>query len=309
VGVRGTQSWKLGPWVALAASLPALVVSCGGRTGLDLDVEDAASPQEEGSLDSSGSLDATPDVSVDASADVSVDAQTDTQPLPDVVAEDSTTPDASPDAGPDASPDAPGADASCPILGNGIEQLPIPPAPYPFGARDMVVQPDGKILVLGFPSAIASPAPTVALARYGVDGALDATFGTSGVATIKLPLAQNWPIAVALQDDGQILVTTMLDGPSYVVRLSATGVLDTSFGSGGLLTGPSLVRLWALAPRPDGTIVVVGDLEEGISGVYLARYTSTGAVDLSFGAGGSTTTKVPSSARAFGEHLAFQTDG
>ncbi len=310
VGLRRTQSWKLGPWVAFALASPALVVSCGGRTGLWLDVEDAAPLQEEASLDSGAPVDARAiEASVDATADVTVDAPPDTLALPDVVAEDSTRPDASPDAGPDAPLDAPDADGSCPILGNGIEQLPVPPAPLVFGARDMAVQPDGKILVLGFPSAIASPGPTVALARYGVDGALDATFGTSGIVTIKLPLTENWPIAVVLQDDGQILVTTMLDGPSYVVRLSAAGVLDTSFGVDGVLTSPSLVRLWALHPRPDGTIVAVGDSNEGTSGVYLTRYTSAGGVDLSFGAGGSTTTGVPSSARAFGEQLAFQTDG
>jgi uncharacterized delta-60 repeat protein len=318
------MSSKLLPWAMFASAGPALVVSCGGRSGLLIDdIEDAAPPEEEASLDASrGSPhDAASEASADVSVDAPLDASLDTNVPPDVVSRDSTSNDATPEAGPDALadsglPDAtdandeattPDADASCPTLGaSGIEQIPVPTAPYAWSQNGFAVQPDGKILVYGFPNN-GSPAPTVYLARYDVDGILDATFGTAGIATLSPPLAANWPSAVAVQDDGKIVFSTLMNGGgSYVGRVSATGVLDTSFGTGGFVASQLNAHILKVAVRPDGTIVGIGD--QG-GDIYVTRFTSTGALDPTFGTGGVTSTPIQSSAGVNGQSVAFQADG
>jgi uncharacterized delta-60 repeat protein len=93
------------------------------------------------------------------------------------------------------------------------------------------------------------------------------------------------------------------------MRVSAGGVLDTSFGAGGYAKSPMATRIWAVAARPDGSIIGIGDEWFGMDlfAIFLVRYTSAGVLDTSFGSGGYTTTQV--SATTLSGPLAFQTDG
>src|SRR5262245_7272359 len=52
---------------------------------------------------------------------------------------------------------------------------------------DAVLQPDGRIVVLG--TSGSASAPVLTLARYNTNGALDGTFGTAGQVSHPLPLA------------------------------------------------------------------------------------------------------------------------
>lgn len=305
--------------MAFATVVPALVVSCGGRSELWIDdVLDSAAPSEEASIDASpGSPDAA---AREASPDVTLDAPPDTSAVPDVATHDATTLDASTEAGFDAASDGgaedasdasdaatvPDADGSCPTIGpEGVRQFAVSPAPNPFSNRSLAVQPDGKMLVYGFPDA--RPVGTVLLARYDVDGTLDPTFGTAGVATLTPHLASNWPNAIALQSDGRIVVATTENGTgSSLERVTAAGVLDTTFGVGGYAVVEPGAFIFDVAARPDGTIVATG--AQG-TGVYVARFTSTGAADTSFGAGGSTNTSSPTPGQAGAYRVAFQADG
>src|SRR4030095_2357892 len=51
--------------------------------------------------------------------------------------------------------------------------------------EDVLLQPDGKIVVAGF--CIQGGKALMALARYETDGSLDATFGTGGIVTLAGP--------------------------------------------------------------------------------------------------------------------------
>jgi len=69
--------------------------------------------------------------------------------------------------------------------------------------------------------------------------------------------------------------------------LLSAGALDPTFGSGGIVnTGPSGTA-YAVALQTDGKIVVAGPPASGGSAGTVARYTPTGALDTSFGNGGS----------------------
>jgi uncharacterized delta-60 repeat protein len=139
-------------------------------------------------------------------------------------------------------------------------------------ARDVAVQPDGKIVVL-----VTSGSFTW-LTRYLADGQVDLTFGVKGEAAVATSM-QGW--ALALQADGSVWVAgavSSADGSHTdygVARFTAGGTTDGTFGNGGLLP----VDLFggfdipgAILLQPDGKLVVAGQARNGSStGLGLVR--------------------------------------
>jgi uncharacterized delta-60 repeat protein len=68
-------------------------------------------------------------------------------------------------------------------------------------ANDAVLQPDGKIVVVGYSQSLED----IAIVRLNADGSPDATFGTAGKATVGFGAA-TFGNAVALQRNGRIVV-------------------------------------------------------------------------------------------------------
>lgn len=73
--------------------------------------------------------------------------------------------------------------------------------------NDVVLQPDGKIVVAGYTQADEE----VAVARLNPDGSLDATFGAAGKATVDFGVA-TFGFAAALQANGRIVVAGQRTG-------------------------------------------------------------------------------------------------
>jgi uncharacterized delta-60 repeat protein len=98
---------------------------------------------------------------------------------------------------------------------------------------DMALQPDGRLVVVGV-GAESSVAPVVlVVARYMPDGSPDPSFGSGGVS--ELPVGGTYGFgAVAHQARGTLVLTAVRDGVPLITRLSPGGVVDASFGSGGL---------------------------------------------------------------------------
>jgi uncharacterized delta-60 repeat protein len=117
----------------------------------------------------------------------------------------------------------------------------------------------------------------------GVNGTLDASFGTGGKLTTSGAVAN----AVAVQSDGKIVVVGSASGVFSTSRYNADGTPDTTFGSGGTVTTPigQADIPYAVAIQQDGKIVVAG--ESTIFGtnrrVAVLRYTSAGVLDTTFG--------------------------
>ena len=148
------------------------------------------------------------------------------------------------------------------------------------------IEPDGKIVVAGSVAG-PGPRPRIAVARYNPDGSLDPSFGRGGVARTGVCCAAN---AAAFDRDGRIVVAGEVDGAFGVVRLTARGALDRSFGASGAVStgfgGRSAAggRANALAIGPDGGIIAAGATPGG--DFALARFDADGSLDASFGAGG-----------------------
>ena len=73
-------------------------------------------------------------------------------------------------------------------------------------------------------------------------GQLDTTFGLQGIFSDNFSGATGFATAVALQSDGKIVavgesgIFGESEGKGDVVRLDTNGTLDTSFGSGGVVS-------------------------------------------------------------------------
>jgi uncharacterized delta-60 repeat protein len=131
---------------------------------------------------------------------------------------------------------------------------------------------------------------------FGAPGDLDPTFGSGGkVATAD---GGRYASSVAVQSDGKIIVAgsaVIGSGSNFALaRYTAAGALDGGFGSGGVVItnfGSDSDAGQSVVVQNDGKIVVVG-----YSGTHpnydfaLARYTTAGMLDASFGSGGKLTT-------------------
>ena len=154
-------------------------------------------------------------------------------------------------------------------------------------AQDVVIQPDGRIVVVGWVGKLSFR--RIAIARYNADGSLDTTFSNDGKQTTELDrpvLAEGR--AVALSGDKIVVAGRARGGGEIqflVARYNPDGALDETFSGDGVeLTdvGPLSDSANDLTVLPGGAIVAVGYTNSGGSAA-LARYTNTGALDTSFG--------------------------
>jgi len=156
-------------------------------------------------------------------------------------------------------------------------------------AYAVISMADGRALVIGGSSA------SVSVLRLLADGRPDVSYGTAG----RVTLASSGPgRAAALQPDGKLVVAG--GGDRLVVhRLLADGAVDPAFGAGGMASvavgGAATANALALAP--DGAILLAGTTQGDI---VAARLLPAGAVDPSFGLGGTTILDLGGDEAAYG---------
>jgi len=141
-------------------------------------------------------------------------------------------------------------------------------------AEDVVIQPDGKIVVAGVRSG-----PTAAVARLNSDGSIDDTFGSGANGVVQPLEGINRATSLVLDPSGKILVAGDGSSPSpnnfILMRLNIDGSKDTSFaGSGIVFTDVGLEdHAVELLRQSDGKVVLVGQSTSNGSGAFvLARY-------------------------------------
>jgi len=188
------------------------------------------------------------------------------------------------------------------------------------GARGVLIQKDGKIVVAGSSSVVGVPGPSFALVRYLTDGSVDPSFGALGRVTTSIGSGGTRAQAVTIQADGKVVAV----GSSWAVGHSAVlalarydddGRLDPSFGNDGRMTtdlraGETSAN--AVAIQADGKIVAAGgsQAEGGGTTCVLARYRADGLLDTAFGRQGQMTVPFAStSSEDDCNGLAIQADG
>jgi uncharacterized delta-60 repeat protein len=182
-------------------------------------------------------------------------------------------------------------------------------------ARALALQADGKIVVAGASCPNFSSTRNFTVYRYNTDGSLDATFGSSGKATVNFYAGASEAYAVAVQGSS-IWVAGYAGSGFALARLTSSGTLDYSFGSGsGAVTstvGTGSAFANSLVIQADGKPVLAGYASSGGTVFALTRYTTNGALDATFGAGGKVLTHVAGTSSgnsAIATSLAVQSDG
>jgi uncharacterized delta-60 repeat protein len=174
-------------------------------------------------------------------------------------------------------------------------------------AAAVAIQADGKLVVGGTTYQNNDfSGEDFAIARYNADGTLDPTFGVNGKVTTDFPGLAAQISAIVIQPDGKILVA----GGAYplfaslgdftLARYNTNGSLDTTFGSGGIVTTSFPGQgsyAFTLALQPDGKIIAGGtdfvnfsSDDSSDTDFALARYNADGTLDPTFGSGGKVTT-------------------
>lgn len=175
------------------------------------------------------------------------------------------------------------------VVRPAFENLPSPDAAGT--GRSVAVQPDGRIVVAGF--SRAQMVQKFVVTRLLADGTPDASFGVQG--SLVVPLERDASAScVTLLPDGGILAAGKASNGVYddmiVVKLDASGALDTAFGQDGKVIldfhGDDDAAA-ALAVDAQGRVLVAGSaVNAGVWSFAVARLSAAGVPDAGFGTDG-----------------------
>ncbi|HEV7643271.1 MAG TPA: hypothetical protein VGO50_04945 [Pyrinomonadaceae bacterium] len=204
--------------------------------------------------------------------------------------------------------------------------------------RDMVIQPDNKIILASPCASFNYTSVPFCLVRLSENGSVDAvfsqppaglpSFGGLGVYTRFGNSTYGAVNGLALQSDGKIVAAGYGPGLGpvngdddnvYMVRYNASdGTMDATFGTDGIVLtdiSPYNDLIQKVAVQPDGKIVAVGysvhEVEAPHAFVYqqfVLRYLADGTLDSSFGTGGIVQTVIPGNYTS-AQSMALQYDG
>lgn len=187
-------------------------------------------------------------------------------------------------------------------VGFGTTSGLISTGPTGLTVRKMAVDSSGRMVVVSSDST----GSVIEVTRFNKDGSLDTTFSGGGTAEILCSMTGNaacTPYVIQAQTDNQIVVAGVSGSnfPSdsyFAVRLSADGIQDMKYGTNGVASanfngGVDPTFLIGTLDS-SGNLVLAGENALVVNAVQdfypaMARFTSSGALDASFGTGGMMT--------------------
>lgn len=168
-------------------------------------------------------------------------------------------------------------------------------------AYGVAVAPNDSVFVVGTAfSSTPSPSNTAFITQLSANGTIDSAYGAGGMVNVK----NLQGTSITIQSNGEAVVAGTASGTagygiftrSSAARFTTSGAPDATFGTAGVVTSAftasDAITAVALQPTSAGTrIVIAGSGFDPATGsdFLLARYTTTGVVDTSFGSAGSQT--------------------
>ena len=144
-------------------------------------------------------------------------------------------------------------------------------------ARSVAIQKDGKIVAVGKSANDSWTDFDFAIVRYNSDGTLDGSFGSDGIVTTDIGSSEDYAYGVVIQKDSKIVAVGYSrngnNNDFTIVRYMSIGMLDISFGHGGIVTTDirtSFDYAYSVAIQKDGKIVAVG--KSVLHGFAIVRY-------------------------------------
>jgi uncharacterized delta-60 repeat protein len=157
----------------------------------------------------------------------------------------------------------------------------------------IMVQPDGKIVVVGNTTSTWYPVPTFpdstyAVVRFTADGHPDPTYGVNGILQ-KPKIPGFFYMSAAMQPDGKLIVGGGVKSRNpdtfHLFRLNVDGTVDLTFNETGIPKDFSAEHIRAIAVGKNGAIWLMGQL--GVGYIYakapVAKLLPDGNPDPAFG--------------------------
>jgi uncharacterized delta-60 repeat protein len=162
----------------------------------------------------------------------------------------------------------------------------------------LLLQPDGKLIVVGETPTSSAGDNVWEMARYNPNGSLDATFGNGGIVSGPFIGTGAEPSGAALYPSGaanagKIIVAGDTATASGMARFNPDGSLDSTFGAGGAVT-TTAASFRSVAIAADGKLVLGGNNSTNA----VIRYNADGSPDGTFGTAGIVTGPVSDGAVA-----------
>lgn len=152
---------------------------------------------------------------------------------------------------------------------------------------------------------------------YAQPGALDVSWGGTGIVTTDVGAGNDRGFAVIQQTDGKVVVGGFSNNGTNndfgLTRYNTDGSLDGSWGIGGIVTtpiGPANDAGQAIIQQPDGKILMAGFASNGIDNDFaVARFNTNGTLDTTFNGTGIAITPIGVSRIDQAHDITLQPDG
>lgn len=156
------------------------------------------------------------------------------------------------------------------------------------------VQPNGQIVIAGTTYNDGLDG-VVLVARIGLTGVLDPTFGDNGIRVLDVGPGGGFAWDMKVLADGSLLVSgqgffVSGDFSSYLIKLDADGDIDTSFGDQGRVSENLAAPGGSLRDGFERIVVRVdGNILLGTAGLGVLQFDADGNRDSGFGQSGTAT--------------------
>lgn len=165
--------------------------------------------------------------------------------------------------------------------------------------RELLIQPDGKILIqvnaeaddIDMATGAMRPlASDIAVVRLNSDGSFDPSFGNGGKVLISAPNSLIYGYGMLLDQNGDMVIHGLKDGQApqgILVGLNKDGVIDTKFAAAGMSFKDGRSLMHARFDKEKGVLVISAPSTQGSSGgSYIERYIPGKGWDRDFGDNG-----------------------
>lgn len=172
---------------------------------------------------------------------------------------------------------------------NGSNAIAI--GPFSDYGRICYLQDDGKMIAAGDVKDGSNFGYTkMGLVRYDNNGDLDLSFGTNGVVVLYPNNQDHFINGIEHDAVGNLFVLGTYGTRNTVCKLSADGVLDTSFGTNGFSLDTDFFEASKLVLLTDGKYLISGTGWIGSNRkAMVRRHLANGSIDTSFGTNGVVT--------------------